>query len=123
MHDAILRAHATWNRRVSTAQLNRWLTGMLEQHPPPAPQGKRIKLRYMTQAKTRPPGFVVMCSHPDKMPDSYTRYLVNGLREDFDMPGTPIRLTMRGQGDKNPYKGRRKAAPSKLRKHIKGRDR
>lgn len=123
LHDAILRAHATWNRRVSTAQLNRWLTGMLEQHPPPAPQGKRIKLRYMTQAKTRPPGFVVMCSHPDKMPDSYTRYLVNGLREDFDMPGTPIRLTMRGQGDKNPYKGRRKAAPSKLRKHIKGRDR
>ncbi len=121
LHDAIRRAHDVWNRRVTTAQLNRWLTGMLEQHPPPAPQGKRIKLRYMTQAKTRPPGFVVMCSHPDKMPDSYSRYLVNGLREDFDMPGTPIRLTMRGQGDKNPYKGRKKSGPSKLRKHIKGR--
>ena len=119
LHDAILRAHDVWNRRVTTAQLNRWLMGMLEQHPPPAPQGKRIKLRYMTQAKTRPPGFVVMCSHPDKMPDSYTRYLVNGLREDFDMPGTPIRLTMRGQGDKNPYKGRKKAGPSRLRKHLK----
>jgi len=119
LHDAILRAYDVWNRRVSTARLNRWLTGMLEQHPPPAPQGKRIKLRYMTQAKTRPPGFVVMCSHPDKMPDSYSRYLVNGLREDFDMPGTPIRLTLRGQGDKNPYKGRKKSQPSKLKKHLK----
>ena len=119
LHDAILRAYDVWNRRVPTAALNRWLTGMLEAHPPPAPQGKRIKLRYMTQAKTRPPGFVVMCSHPDKMPDSYTRYLVNGLRTDFDMPGTPIRLHLRGQGDKNPYKGRKKAQPSKLKKHLK----
>ena len=75
----------------------------------------------MTQAKTRPPGFVVMCSHPDKMPASYTRYLVNGLREDFDMPGTPIRLTLRGQGDKNPYKGRRKKNAGALAKHLKGR--
>ncbi|ANP35339.1 GTP-binding protein Der [Phaeobacter gallaeciensis] len=121
LHAAIMRAYDVWNRRVPTAALNRWLIGMLEQHPPPAPQGKRIKLRYMTQAKTRPPGFVVMCSHPDKIPASYTRYLVNGLREDFDMPGTPIRLYMRGQADKNPYKGRKKAAPSKLRKHLEGR--
>ena len=118
LHAAILKAHDIWNRRVTTAHLNRWLTGMLEQHPPPAPQGKRIKLRYMTQAKTRPPGFVVMCSHPDKLPDSYRRYLVNGLREDFDMPGTPIRLTMRGQGDKNPYKGRREKNAGALRKHL-----
>ncbi|MCU9838026.1 ribosome biogenesis GTPase Der [Ruegeria sp. WL0004] len=121
LHDAILRAHAVWNRRVPTAALNRWLIGMLEQHPPPAPQGKRIKLRYMTQAKTRPPGFVVMCSHPDKMPESYSRYLVNGLRADFDMPGTPIRLTLRGQGDKNPYKGRRKKNAGALTKHLKAR--
>ena len=120
LHDAILRAYDVWNRRVSTAQLNRWLTGMLEAHPPPAPQGKRIKLRYMTQAKTRPPGFVVMCSHPDKVPESYNRYLVNGLRLDFDMPGTPIRIYMRGQNDANPYKGRKKAPPSKLRKHTDG---
>ena len=118
LHKAIMKAYDVWNRRVPTAQLNRWLTGMLEQHPPPAPQGKRIKLRYMTQAKTRPPGFVVMCSHPDKMPDSYSRYLVNGLRADFDMPGTPIRLTLRGQGDKNPYKARKKSTPSRLRKHL-----
>ncbi|MFD2738854.1 ribosome biogenesis GTPase Der [Sulfitobacter aestuarii] len=121
LHGAIMRAYEVWNRRISTAQLNRWLSGMMEAHPPPAPQGKRIKLRYMTQAKTRPPGFVVMCSHPDKVPDSYNRYLVNGLRLDFDMPGTPIRLWMRGQSDANPYKGRKKAAPSKLRKHTDGR--
>lgn len=121
LHAAILRAYEVWNRRVSTAQLNRWLAGMVEAHPPPAPQGKRIKLRYMTQAKTRPPGFVVMCSHPDKVPESYSRYLVNGLRLDFDMPGTPIRLWMRGQNDANPYKDRKKAGPSKLRKHTDGR--
>ncbi|MDA7826819.1 ribosome biogenesis GTPase Der [Rhodobacteraceae bacterium] len=118
LHEAILKAHRTWNRRVPTAQLNRWLAGMIEMHPPPAPNGRRIKLRYMTQAKSRPPGFVVMCSQPDKMPASYSRYLVNALRTDFDMPGTPIRLTMRGQGDKNPYKDKKKAAPSKLRKHL-----
>ncbi|MBA85821.1 ribosome biogenesis GTPase Der [Thalassobius sp. S69A] len=115
---AIERAYDTWNRRVPTAQLNRWLTGMVEQHPPPAPGGRRIKLRYMTQAKTRPPGFVVMCSLPDKMPESYTRYLINGLRQDFDMPGTPIRLTMRGQGNKNPYKGRREKNAGALSKHL-----
>ncbi len=120
LNDAILRAYDVWNRRITTAQLNRWLTGMLEQHPPPAPQGKRIKLRYMTQAKTRPPGFVVMCSHPDKLAASYSRYLVNGLRIDFDMPGTPIRLHMRGQNDKNPYKSRKKPGTSRLRKHLKG---
>ena len=121
LQDAILRAYAIWNRRISTAQLNRWLTGMLEQHPPPAPQGKRIKLRYMTQVKARPPGFVVMCSHPDKLPASYSRYLVNGLRVDFDMPGTPIRLFMRSQNEENPYKNRKKSKPSKLRKHTEGR--
>jgi GTP-binding protein len=115
---AVEKAHAVWNTRVSTARLNRWLTTMLEAHPPPAPQGKRIKLRYMTQAKTRPPSFVVMCSHPDKMPESYNRYLVNGLRGDFDMPGTPIRLFLRSQADKNPYQGRKKSTPSRLRKHL-----
>ncbi len=115
---AVMRAHEIWNRRVKTAQLNGWLAEMISAHPPPAPGGRRIKLRYMTQVKTRPPGFVVMCSQPDKLPDSYSRYLVNGLREDFDMPGTPIRLTMRGQGDQNPYKNRKKSTPSRLRKHL-----
>ncbi|MCT8160238.1 ribosome biogenesis GTPase Der [Pseudoruegeria sp. SHC-113] len=118
LHAAILRAHEVWNRRVSTARLNRWLGEMVEAHPPPAPSGRRIKLRYMTQAKTRPPGFVVMCSNPEKMSDSYTRYLVNGLRDSFDMPGTPIRLYMRSQADANPYKNRKKSTPSRLRKHL-----
>ncbi|MEL6610211.1 MAG: ribosome biogenesis GTPase Der [Pseudomonadota bacterium] len=115
---AVIRAYDVWNRRVPTSALNRWLTAMVEAHPPPAPAGRRIKLRYATQAKTRPPGFVVMCSAPDKMPDSYSRYLINGLREDFDMPGTPIRLHMRGQGDANPYKDKKKSTPSRLRKHL-----
>jgi len=118
LHAAIEKATEVWNRRVSTAQLNRWLTGMLEQHPPPAPGGKRIKMRYMTQAKTRPPGFVVMCSHPENLPASYLRYLVNGLRTDFDMPGTPIRLYMRSQSDQNPYKNKKKPTASRLRKHL-----
>lgn len=115
---AVLRAHETWNARVSTARLNRWLEGMLAAHPPPAPGGRRIRLRYMTQVKTRPPGFVVMCSHPEKLPESYSRYLVNGLRDDFDMPGTPIRLYMRSQAEKNPFKDRKKSTPSRLRKHL-----
>ncbi len=106
LHNAILKAHEVWNRRVPTARLNQWLGAMTEAHPPPAPGGRRIRLRYMTQVKTRPPAFVVMATHVDKLPDSYQRYLVNGLRADFDMPGTPIRLTFRDQGTKNPYKGK-----------------
>jgi GTP-binding protein len=115
---AVIKAHEVWNRRVTTAQLNRWLGDMIEAHPPPAPGGRRIKLRYATQAKTRPPGFVVMCSLPEKLPESYSRYLVNGLREYFDMPGTPIRLYMRSQSQDNPFKNRKKSIPSRLRKHL-----
>ncbi len=118
LRSAVLKAHEVWNRRVPTAVLNRWLADMAEAHPPPAPGGRRIKLRYMTQAKTRPPGFVVMCSHPDKMPKAYDRYLVNGLRESFDMPGTPVRLHFKGRGDGNPYRDKKKPKPSKLRKHL-----
>ena len=118
LHAAILQAHEVWNSRISTSKLNEWLTGMVEAHPPPAPGGRRIKLRYMTQAKTRPPGFVVMCSHPDKLSDSYSRYLINGLRDDFNLPGTPIRLWMRSQSDANPYKNRKKSTPSRLNKHV-----
>jgi len=118
LREAILSAHEVWNRRVPTARLNQWLAAMVEAHPPPAPGGRRIKLRYATQAKTRPPGFVVMCSQPDALPEAYRRYLINGLRADFDMPGTPIRLTFRSQAHKNPYKGRKTPGPSKLRKHL-----
>ena len=104
LHAAILKAHEVWNRRISTARLNQWLGAMIESHPPPAPGGRRIRLRYMTQVKTRPPAFVVKATHTDKLPDSYQRYLVNGLRQDFDMPGTPIRLFFRDQGGDNPFK-------------------
>ena len=119
LHDAIARAHDVWNRRVPTARLNSWLQAMTEAHPPPAPGGRRIRLRYMTQVKTRPPGFVVMCSHPEDLPDSYRRYLVNGLRDHFDLPGTPIRVMLRSQAAKNPYKDRKNwGTPSRLRKHL-----
>ena len=101
LHTAITTAHEVWNTRISTAKLNRWLRLQLEQHPPPAPAGRRIKMRYMTQVKTRPPTFVVFTSVPDKVPESYKRFLVNGLRESFDMPGTPIRLFLRA--GENPY--------------------
>ena len=120
LHQAILSAHEVWNRRVSTARLNAWLAGMVELHPPPAPGGRRIKLRYITQAKTRPPGFVIKCTRAEELPQSYRRYLVNGLRDDFDLPGTPIRLFFRDQGEDNPYKAKaqKRHTPSRLRKHL-----
>ena len=118
LHAAIVKAHATWNRRVPTARLNTWLGAMTAAHPPPAPGGRRIKLRYMTQVKTRPPGFVIMCSRAEEVPDSYRRYLVNGLREAFDMPGTPIRLTLRSKSGANPFSDRKPEAHSRLRKHL-----
>ncbi len=93
--DAVLGAYEVWNRRVPTAQLNRWLGEVLQVHPPPAPGGRRIKLRYMTQPKTRPPRFVIFCSKPEGLAGSYRRYLENGLREAFDLPGVPIRITLR----------------------------
>ncbi|MBA5776830.1 ribosome biogenesis GTPase Der [Stappia sp. F7233] len=99
--DAAFKAYETWNRRISTSRLNRWLDGVLIHHPPPAVSGRRIRLRYITQPKTRPPHFIVFCSRPENLPESYTRYLVNGLRDSFDMAGTPIRLSYR-KGD-NPY--------------------
>jgi len=98
---AIFKIEKAWNTHISTARLNRWLAAMIEGHPPPAVSGRRLKLRYMTQAKTRPPSFIVFSSRPDALPAAYQRYLVNGLRETFEMPGTPIRLWVRG--GKNPF--------------------
>jgi GTPase len=100
--DACVTAYDLWNTRISTGRLNRWLTGILDHHPPPAVSGRRLKIRYMTQAKTRPPLFVLFGSRPESMPESYLRYLVNGLRDTFEMPGVPIRIQMRSGGD-NPY--------------------
>jgi len=98
---SIFIAEQKWNTHISTAKLNRWLATMTESHPPPAVSGRRLKIRYMTQAKIRPPSFILFASRPDAVPAAYTRYLVNGLRQDFDMPGTPIRMWLRG--GKNPF--------------------
>lgn len=103
---AVFDVHATWNKRVSTAALNRWLMAMTERHPPPAVSGRRIKLRYLTQSKTRPPTFYLSCSRPEALPDAYRRYVVNGLREDFGLAGVPIRLMVRAGA--NPFEGRKK---------------
>jgi GTP-binding protein len=101
---AVEKADAAWNKRMPTAALNRWLGETVDRHPPPAVGGRRLRLRYITQVKARPPAFVLFCSRPSDLPDAYRRYLVNGLREVFDLPGTPIRLTLR-KGD-NPYAGK-----------------
>jgi GTPase len=101
---AVAAADALWNRRVPTANLNRWLVATQQRHPPPLVAGRRLRLRYVTQVNTRPPSFALFASKPSELPDSYRRYLVNALREAFDLPGTPIRLMLR-QG-KNPYDAR-----------------
>ena len=93
---AVLDIYATWNKRLPTAALNRWLVAMTEKHPPPAVTGRRIKLKYLSQSKTRPPTFYLSCSRPEALPDAYRRYLVNGLREDFELAGVPIRLMVQG---------------------------
>ncbi len=98
---AVRRAHTVWNTRLPTAELNRWFEHALERHPPPLVDGRRLKLRYVTQAKARPPTFVVFGTRAERLPEDYRRYLVNGLRESFDLPGTPIRVQLRGT--KNPY--------------------
>jgi GTPase len=103
---AVIEAHAVWNRRVPTAALNRFLAQASESHPPPAIRGRRIRLDYMTQPKSRPPTFVLFSARAAALPDTYRRYLINGLREAFALPGTPIRLTLRGKA--NPYAGRKR---------------
>jgi GTP-binding protein len=103
---SVIDAHAVWNRRVPTAALNRFLAQASEAHPPPAIRGRRIRLDYMTQPKSRPPTFVLFSSRAAALPETYRRYLINGLREAFALPGTPIRLTLRGKA--NPYAGRKR---------------
>ena len=103
---AVVDAHAVWNRRVGTSALNRWIAEVVASHPPPAVSGRRIRLDYITQPKSRPPSFVLFISRADALPDAYRRYLVNSLRETFDLPGTPIRLALREK--KNPYARRAK---------------
>ena len=103
---AIQQAYAVWNRRVPTAALNRWFEQAIAANPPPAVSGRRLKLNYITQTKARPPSFVLFCSRADAVPQSYLRYLVNSLREAFELPGTPVRITLREKA--NPFAHKRK---------------
>ncbi|MCO5730495.1 ribosome biogenesis GTPase Der [Rhizobium sp. SSA_523] len=103
---SIIDTDKIWNKRISTAKLNRWLDGVQVQHPPPAVSGRRLKLKYMTQVKARPPAFMISCTRPDSVPESYLRYLINGLRADFQMPGVPVRIHLRAA--ENPFENKRK---------------
>jgi len=97
----VVKLHRNWSAKVKTRDLNDWLHEAISRHPPPAVNGRRIKPRYLTQTKNRPPTFVLMCSRAAKLPEAYKRYLINGIREAFDLPATPIRLLVRA--GKNPY--------------------
>ena len=97
----VFKTHETWNKRVATGRLNRWLEGVLDAHPPPMARGRRVKIRYMTQIKARPPTFALFISRPKALNDAYQRYLVNQLRDAFKLDGVPIRLLLRA--GKNPY--------------------
>lgn len=131
---AVLQAHATWSVKVKTKDLNTWLSLATQRHPPPAVDGKRIKPKYMAQTKARPPTFVLMASRAEAMPEQYKRYLINNLRESFDLPGTPIRLIVKS-GSENPYapggsksgperyKGDAKTAPRRVIKKAEREDR
>lgn len=102
----IIDTDKVWNKRISTSKLNRWLEGVQVQHPPPAVSGRRLKLKYMTQVKARPPAFMISCTRPDAVPEHYLRYLTNGLRADFQMPGVPIRIHLKAS--ENPFESRKK---------------
>ncbi len=105
--EAVMKAHAVWNRRLPTAALNRFLGDAISANPPPAVSGRRFRLDYITQPKARPPTFVLFCSRADALPETYRRYLINGLRENFALPGTPIRLTLRAKANPYAHKKRR----------------
>jgi GTP-binding protein len=104
---AVFETYAVWNKRIPTPKLNRWLREMETLHPPPLARGRRIRLRFMTQIKRRPPTFVLSVSQPEELGDDYLRFLMNRLRDDFGLPGVPIRLTMRKP--KNPFAGRKRS--------------
>ena len=103
---AVLESYVVWNRRASTSALNRFLAKVVSAHPPPAVKGRALRLDYITQPKARPPTFVLFSSRAHALPETYRRYLVNGLRESFALPGTPIRLTLRAK--QNPYAGKKR---------------
>jgi GTPase len=101
----VIATHEVWNKRISTGRLNRWLEAAIEQTPPPAVSGRRIKIRYITQLRARPPYFILFGNQLDALPASYERFLVNGLRQTFGLPGVPIRISKKVSD--NPYAGKR----------------
>ena len=103
---AVFKVHAIWNKRIPTAKLNQWLAHMLAAHPLPLVSGRYVKIRYISQIKSRPPTFALFANRPDAVPESYLRYLGNDLRKTFQMPGVPLRLLVRGS--KNPYEDKKK---------------
>jgi GTPase len=106
--EAVMKAHAVWNRRLPTAALNRFLGDAISANPPPAISGRKFRLDYITQPKSRPPTFVLFCARAEALPETYRRYLINGLRENFALPGTPIRLTLRAKANPFAKKKRRR---------------
>jgi GTP-binding protein len=123
---AVFKVHADWSTKVKTRDLNDWLQMAITRHPPPAVNGRRVKPKYMAQTKARPPTFVLFASRADQLPDHYRRYLINSLRESFDLPGVPMRLTVRS--NKNPYAdnpepGPSRTAPSAVKKGLAARAR
>jgi GTP-binding protein len=110
---AVVKAHADWDTKVKTSDLNDWLQMAIQRHPPPAVNGRRIKPKYIAQTKARPPTFVLFASRADQMPDSYRRYLVNSIRQSFDLPGTPVRMTIKS--GRNPYAEESRGGGGKVR--------
>jgi GTP-binding protein len=106
--EAVMKAYAVWNRRLPTAALNRFLGDAISANPPPAISGRRFRLDYITQPKSRPPTFVLFCARAEALPETYRRYLINGLRENFALPGTPIRLALRAKVNPFAKKKRRR---------------
>lgn len=98
---AVFKTHSDWSSKIKTRDLNDWLAIAVQRHPPPAVNGRRVKPKYMAQTKARPPTFVLFASRADQLPDSYRRYLINSMRESFDLPGVPVRLTVKGNA--NPF--------------------
>jgi GTP-binding protein len=106
---AVFKVHADWSSKIKTRDLNDWLAMAVQRHPPPAVNGRRIKPKYMAQTKARPPTFVLFASRADQLPDSYRRYLINSMRESFDLPGVPVRLTVKANA--NPFAEAGEGAP------------
>jgi GTP-binding protein len=106
---AVFKTHADWSSKIKTRDLNDWLAIAVQRHPPPAVNGRRVKPKYMAQTKARPPTFVLFASRADQLPDSYRRYLINSMRESFDLPGVPVRLTVKGNA--NPFAGGEEGGP------------